>query len=194
VDNAAVRYLLAVALAANGRPQTEVIGQFQRALEHRPDYVNALTQLAIIALSNQRMDEARKLVEHTISLEPKNPALHSNLGAYWVRSGRPDEAIRHFKHVLELDPTSAGAHWELGQIYVNQNRYDDALVHYAARAKLDRWNPDAQTEYGTLLSNRGRIDEAIPYLERALWLRPDHARARQNLETVKQLQAQRKKG
>ena len=193
-DNPAVRYLYAVSLAMKGRPEAEVVAQFKRALQLRPDYINALTQLAMIALSHQRMDEARRLVEHTIALEPRNPALHSNLGALCVRTGRPDEAIPHFKHVLELDPNAAGAHLELGQIYLNQNRYDEALAHYAIRAKLDPWNPDAQTEYGTLLSNLGRIDEALPYFERALWLRPGHARAKQNLEAVKQLQAQRKKG
>ena len=102
-DNAAVRYLLAVALQASGRPVAEVIAQYQRALQHRPDYVNALTQLAIIAITHQQMDEARKIIEETIRLEPNNPSLRANLGAFWVRAGRPDEAIKHFDEVLRLE-------------------------------------------------------------------------------------------
>ena len=66
-------------------------------------------------------------------------------------------------------------------------------MHYEARARLDRWNPDALTDYGTLLSNLQRFEEARDYLERALWIRPDHARARQNLELTKQLQQQQPK-
>jgi tetratricopeptide (TPR) repeat protein len=189
-DNAAVRYLLALALQAAGRPQAEVVAQFARALEHRPDYVNALTQLAIIAISHQRMDEAKKLIDETVRLEPNNPSLHTNLGAFWVRAGRPQDAIPHFEHVLQLDPKSSGAHLELGQIYLNSNRVEEGRVHYEARARLDRWNPDALTDYGTLLSNLRRFDEARPYLERALWIRPDHQRARQNLDLLKQLQQQ----
>jgi tetratricopeptide (TPR) repeat protein len=190
-DNAAVRYLLAVALQAAGRPQEEVIAQFQKALDRRPDYVNALTQLAIHAITNQRMDDARKIIEHTVRLEPKNPGLHANLGAFWVRAGKPDEAIRHFEHVLQLDPKSTGAHYELGQILLNQHQMEAARVHYETRAHLDRWNPEAQADCGTLLSNLGRFAEARQYLERALWLRPDFPRARQNLDTTLQLLKQK---
>jgi protein O-mannosyl-transferase len=190
-DNAAVRYLLAIALQAAGRPPPEVIAQFQKALERRPDYVNALTQLAIHAIANQRMDDARKIIEQTVRLEPKNPGVHANLGAFWVRAGKPDEATRHFEHVLQLDPKSSGAHYELGQIRLNQNQMEAARVHYETRAHLDRWNPDAQADYGTLLSNLGRLEESRPYLERALWLRPDFPRARQNLDTTLQLLKQK---
>jgi Flp pilus assembly protein TadD len=192
-DNAAVRYLLAVALQAAGRPETEVAAQFQRALERQPDYVNAITQLAIMALSHQRMDEARALIEKTVQLEPHNPSLHANLGAYWRRAGKPDQAIRHFEHVLQLEPRAAGAHFELGQIRLERNEMEAGRVHYEARARLDRWNPEAQADYGTLLSNLRRLDEARHYLERALWLRPDFPRARQNLDaTLQLLKAQKK--
>jgi tetratricopeptide (TPR) repeat protein len=191
-DNAAVRYLLAVAFQAAGRPQAEVVTQYQRALAHRPDYVNALTQLAIIAISNQRMDEARKIIEETIRLEPNNPGLRANLAAYWLRTGRPDEAIRNYEHVLRLDPKSSGAHHELGQIYVNQNRYDEGRAHYEASARLDPWNAEGLCDYGTLLANLGRPAEGRGYLQRALWLRPDMLRARQNLSSVDQLLQQKR--
>jgi Tfp pilus assembly protein PilF len=190
-DNPAVRYLLAVALQAAGRPQAEVAAQFHKALERRPDYVNALTQLAIIAIGAQRMDEARRLIEQTVRVEPNNPGVHANLGAFWVRAGRPDEAIRHYEHVLKLDPKSSGAHFELGQIKLNQNDMEAARAHYEARARLDRWNADALADYGTLLSNLRRLDEARYYLERALWIRPDFPRARQNLDTTLQLMKQK---
>jgi tetratricopeptide (TPR) repeat protein len=189
-DNAAVRYLLAVALQAAGRPQSDVVAQFQRALELQPDYVNARTQLAVIALSNQRMEEARTIIEETVRLEPGNPGLHANLGAYWVRAGKPDNAIRHFEHALQLEPRSVAAHHELGQIRLAQNQIDAALLHYAARARLDKWNPDALADYGTLLSKAGRLDEARAFLERALWIRPDFPRARNALDTTNQLLAQ----
>jgi protein O-mannosyl-transferase len=191
-DNPPVRYFLATALQAAGRPQSEVIAQFQHALQRRPDYVNALTKLAIIALSNQQMDEARKLVEHTVQLEPNNPGVHANLGAFSIRTGRVDEAIRHFETVLRLDPKSSGAHFELGQIRLNQNQTEAGRAHYEARARLERWNPEAQADYGTLLCNLRRLDEARYYLERALWIRPDFPRARQNLEVTLQLLKQQK--
>jgi tetratricopeptide (TPR) repeat protein len=186
-DNAAVRYLLAVALQAAGRPQSEVVAQFQRALQLRPDYINAITQLAIIAISNGRMEEARTLVEKAARLEPNNPGMHSNLGALALRTGKVDEAIRHYETVLRLDPTSAGAHLELGQIFLNRNDMEAGRVHFEARARIDKWNADALADYGTLLTNMRRLEEARHYLERALWIRPNFPRARQNLDVTLQL-------
>lgn len=183
-DNPASRYLLAVALAAAGRPEAEVVAQFHRALELRPDYVNALTQLAVVAISHQRFDEAQTLVEKTVRFEPRNPSLHANLGALAVRRGRPDEGIRHFEKVLQLDPRSAGAHYELGQIYLNRQQWEEGRRHYEARARIARWDPNAQCDYGILLANLGRRDEGKLFLERALWLDPDHARARQILAAL----------
>lgn len=75
-DNAAVRYLLALSLQAAERPQSEVVAQFQAALKHRPDYTNALTQLAVLSLSQQRIDEARALLEHAVRGDAQNSSAH----------------------------------------------------------------------------------------------------------------------
>jgi Flp pilus assembly protein TadD len=191
-DNPGIRYLLAVAFAASGRPEADVVAQFRRALELRPDYINALTQLAVIAMAHQRFDEAQAIVDKTVQLEPKNPSLRANLGALALRRGKPEEAIRNYEEVLNLDPKSAGAHFELGQIYLNRQEWEKGRVHYEARAHLDRWNSDAQADYGTLLTNMGRLEEGRYYLEHALWLNPDHERARQNLAVVEQALQQKK--
>lgn len=186
-DNAAIRYLLALTLQTAGKPEAEVVEQYRRSLAHRPDYINALTRLAIIEFSHQRIDEARRLVEKTVQLEPKNPSLRANLGALAVQSGHLDEAIKHYEDLLKLDPKSAGAHLELGKIALGQNRMDEGRAHYEARARLTPWDVEALCDYGTLLGNLHRYDEAISYLERALWIMPGFQRARQNLASVRTL-------
>lgn len=186
-DNPATRYLLALALQAAGRPPAEVVAQFQAALRHRPDYVNALTQLAVIALGSGQIDEARRLIAETVRLEPRNASLHLNLGAIALRTGQRDEAERHFERALQLDPRLPGAQLELGQIRLAQQRHEEARAHYEARAQVERWNPDALTDYGTLLCNLGRPDEGQVFLERALWIAPGHARAKTALDAARLL-------
>jgi protein O-mannosyl-transferase len=185
-DNPGIRYLLAVAFSAAGRSETEVAEQFHRALALRPDYVNAITQLAAIAIAHGNFEQAQALVEKTVLLEPRNPGLRANLGALALRRGKPDEAIRHFEDVLRLDPKSSGAHFELGKIFLERQQYEQGRIHYEARARLASWDADAQCDYGTLLCNIGRFTESPPYLERAIWLNPDFERARQNLAAVRQ--------
>ncbi len=190
-DNPAIRYLLALALQAAGRPEAEVAAEYRRALALQPGYFNAHTQLAALALAGQRFDEARALIEESIRHAPREASLRVNLGAFWLRAGRPDEAVPHFEHALRLDPAAVRAHLELGQVRVAQHRLADALPHYAARARLDRWNPDALAEYGTLLLQVRRLDEARAHLARALWLRPDLPLARTSLATVEKLLRER---
>ncbi len=186
-NNPAVHYLLAVALRASGQPPSQVEAHFRRALELQPNYVNALTQLALIALLNQRFDDARALIEESIRREPSNAALRVNLGAFWVRMNRLDLATPHFEEALRLDPKLVTAHLELGQIFANQNRFEQALVHYEARARRERWNPDALAEYGTLLANMRQFEAAKQALERSLWIRPNAPAVRANLDLVEQL-------
>ncbi len=177
-DNAAVRYLLAVAFQAAGRPVPEVVAQYQQALKHRPDY---MTQLAVITLTHGRIDEARQLIEASIRAEPNNANLHQNLGAFFVRLNRPDDAVPHFEQALRLSPKLASAHLELGQIRLKQNRVEEGRAHYEARARAEPWNADALADYGIILANLQRPAEARPFLERALWIQPGHPRARQML-------------
>ena len=191
-DNPAVRYLLAVALQAAGRPEAEVVAQYRAALRHRPDYVNALTQLAVIALANGRIDEARQLIGDSVRFEPGNPSLHLNLGAVAVRLGKPDEAVPHLERALQLDPNLPGAHLELGQIRFAQKRYAESLAHYEARARTERWNADALADYGTVLCNLGRPEDGKRVIERALWIAPNHAQAAKGLAFAHQLLAQKR--
>lgn len=184
-DNPATRFLLGSALASVGRAEPEVVAQFRRALALRPDYVNALTRLAMIAASHQQFDEAQTLVESTVQFEPNNPQLHANLGALALRRERVDEAMRHFQETLTLDPKSGVAHLELGRIYLNRQQYEQGRIHYEARARLSPWDPEAQCDYGTLLMNLGRPEEGRVYLERAIWLNPDFDRAKQNLAALR---------
>lgn len=183
-DNAAVRYLYAVALQLAGRPLAESVEQFNRSLTLRPDYVNARTQLASIAFAQNQPDVARRLIEETLRQDPGNPGLHVNLGAYWQRAGRPDEAVRHYEEALRLDRTLASAHLELARILLSQQKLAEAGEHLRIRAEVDRWNPDALADYGNVLVALRRFDEARRFFSRALWIQPNSALAQQGLKAL----------
>lgn len=191
-DNPSIRYLLAVAYAAAGRPEADVVAQFRAALRLQPDYTNAATQLAMIALGRQRPDEAQSLLEVAARLDARNPGAHSNLGAFWIRLGQPDRALPHFQRALQLDPRNVGAHRELGRLLSAQNRLAEARPHLEAVAKGEPWNPENLNEYGATLANLRLLDDARHYLERALWIKPDFALARANLDVVNQLSGEKR--
>jgi tetratricopeptide (TPR) repeat protein len=183
-DNATVRYLLGAALQSDGAPESEVAGEYRRALELDPSYVNAMTQLAVMALNHQNYDECQQWIEQSLKLEPKNPALHKNMGAFYVRSGRPEEAIKQFEEGLKLDPAYADAHHELAWIAVQQGQLETAARELEAVAKAAPWDAQARLELGDTLAKLGRKQDARRELERAVWIMPNLAQARARLETL----------
>lgn len=187
-DNPAIRYLLALAYRAAGRPEAEVIAQFRHAIRLQPDYINAHTHLAMIAMAQGRLDEAGAIIEQNIRFEPLNPSLQINLGSYWSIRGDLEKGLRCYQEALRLSPNLAGALREIAQVYVKQNRPGDALACYEAAIKADPWDAMDWANAGFLLGNMGRLADSRRHFEHALWIDPGNEFCRRNLEAVVRLQ------
>ena len=187
-DNVHIRYLFGMAGLSAGKPETEVVAQFQRALQLDPTNINALTQLAILALKHQRYDEARRLVEEARRLEPQNPSVHQSLGTLCLYQDKSDEAIAHFADALRLNPNYAEAHSALASVFLKQNRLEEARTHLEAAVRATPWDVVAVCDLGILCANLRRFEEAREHLNRAIWIRPDYQRARDSLVALEQLQ------
>ena len=186
-DNATVRYLLAVATQAAGRPEAEAVAHYRRALAFEPDYINASTQLAILAINHQRIDEARQLLEANRRAQPLNPGVHVNLGSFFSGQNQRETAIIHFNTALRLNPHHPDAHRELAKLAVTEQRYEDAIVHLESLVKALPWDPIALCELGTLHANLQRFERARVSLERAVWINPNYPPARENLRILQSL-------
>jgi tetratricopeptide (TPR) repeat protein len=184
VDNATIRYLLAVALQSARQPEATVAEQFRRAVALSPDYTNAYTQLALLALNRHDFVEAERLIKETIRLEPRNPALLKNLGVLRNLQGRTDEAAALFAEALRLDPSYTDAHRELSWMYSKQNRPDDALRELETVANASPWDFAVHNDLGTLYLRFGRREEARRSFERALWVNPEYVSAALNLRKL----------
>jgi tetratricopeptide (TPR) repeat protein len=171
-DNATARYLLAVSLQAAGRPESEVIAEYQRSVALQPDYVNALTQIAMIALRHQQFAEAQALIEQTVRLEPANLSLKSNLAALESLQDRPAEATAHLGDIVRLNPSFTAGRHALAQYFLKQNRLDDARRELETVLQESRWDFLAWFELGSVHARQQRPDEALRCTGRALWINP----------------------
>ena len=172
VDNATIRYLYAVALRSAGKPEEAVAAQFRRATELAPDYTNAYTQLAILSINREDFAEAERLIQKTIFLEPRNPALLKNDGVLLNLQGRPEEAVARLQDALKLDPSYIDAHRELSRIYLAQNNPAAALREIERVADASPWDFSVHGELAGLYQHLGRTDDARRCLERAKWINP----------------------
>jgi tetratricopeptide (TPR) repeat protein len=80
----------------------EAIQHFERALQLRPDYADALNNLGFALAKQGRWDEAIQHYERTLQLRPDYAEAHCNLGIALAKQGRWDEAITQLQQALAL--------------------------------------------------------------------------------------------
>lgn len=146
---------------------------FYRAqLRELPDDPAAHNELGLAREAAGDLEEARRLFERAVELDPSYGRPWSNLGRLALERGDLDQAERCFLRAVELGPGNAVARVNLGALYLRRARYDQARAAFLEAAQrspglLPAWRGLARAERA-----RGDEDAARRALERALALDP----------------------
>ena len=109
---------------------------FGRALELKPDYAEAHSNLGVAFKDQGKVDEAIACYRRALELKPDFAEAHSNLGVAFKDQGKLDEALACFRRALELKPDYAAAHSNLLYTQVFCPGYDPQTLYEEHR----RWN------------------------------------------------------
>lgn len=88
-----------------------------------------------------------------------------------------DEAASTYRRLIELCPDRVEFYRHASGSLAAISRIDEAIADGATASDLAPHNPEFALHIGTLLLNAGRYAEAARYLDRAVALEPDNARA-----------------
>lgn len=119
-----LHYNMALALRALGRTDDE-IAHLRRAIDLRPDYLEALWTLGNIFRERGELDGAIACYRAALAARPDDAEARNNLGAVFMAQGKLAEAIDQFQQALAIKPDHAEAHYNLGsgcEIWVNRSR------------------------------------------------------------------------
>jgi tetratricopeptide (TPR) repeat protein len=116
-NNGEAHLLRALILKEQGRRRA-ALDEFRRAVQARPDLVEARLNLAVLMLEAGNAEEAAPVLELGLSYEPSNVLLHLSLGDAYRLLGRADEAVKQLEWVTLADPSLAQAHYNLGLLYL----------------------------------------------------------------------------
>jgi protein O-mannosyl-transferase len=169
-DNPALRYLYGTALIDSGVDRNVADDQFKLALKLKPDYVNALTQLAISELNRGNYLIARNIVNKTIAIKPNNTHLYENLGSIDLYLNNTSFAKSDYIKSLEKDQNNIIANLELARIYYKENNTELSLKYYRFVAKLAIWDPVVLTECASCLANSKYNEESKILYNKIEWL------------------------
>jgi len=92
--------------------------QFRRAVQRRPDLVEARVQLATYLLEAGNAEEAQPILEGALRFDSDNLAAHLNLGDDYRLLGKYAEAKKEFEWVVARDASLPQVHYDLGLMYL----------------------------------------------------------------------------
>lgn len=108
----------------------EAIAFFQKAINIKPDHINALLGLGNSFLRIGRVDDAIGQFSKAAEIDPNRADVQYSLARALGERGRTNEAIQHFEAALQLDPDLAEAHYDLGVSLLRVGRLDEAIYHF----------------------------------------------------------------
>ncbi|HEX9577360.1 MAG TPA: tetratricopeptide repeat protein [Myxococcales bacterium] len=150
-----------------GRPQ-EAEKEFKRALEMRPDYSEAMTNLGALYISRDRFAEAIPLLEKAAAdhLYKSRVLAQSNLGWALYKSGQADRGVVQIRGALQVAPKYCLGWRQLGVIYSEQGKLDEASAAFARYTEECPDVLDSHLQAGKILARRSKAAEARAEFER----------------------------
>lgn len=88
-----------------------------------------------------------------------------------TRSEAKEEQARILEEIVKLDPLDGEALILLGQYYAGTNM-EKAIFYYERAEGIERCAADARLRHAQVLVKAGKYQEALPFLKRALELKP----------------------
>src|ERR1022692_3779420 len=135
---------------------------------------------------NDRVADARPLLDHVLQEDPKNVSAHETMGFLEFRAGHLEEARKWYEQAVKLDSQSYVAHYYFAAISMNSgaNPADDAQVESSLRAAI-KLNPSFAPPFEGLAALEGmrhrNLDEAHQLALNAVQLDPANVAYRVNV-------------
>ncbi len=146
-----------------------------------PALATAAANLALLHLSQGRVDDALAGYARAIDIDPFFGPAHANLAALLHRLERRDEALFHARTAVELLPEDADIALNLSILEREAGSLDTAASRLAALATAHPGRVDVVVEQARLARVRDDRPEERRLLDHALALAPGHLPARRDL-------------
>ncbi len=131
---------------------------------------------------NGDVEEALRLLQEAVRLDPKFYKAWVNMGLAWERKGNLLEAQRCYEQALRVQPSWFPlAHYNLAGIHLRRGDLTKALTECEAALQADPTFARAHLRKGTVLAQLNRLTEAVLAFEQAIALEPELAMAHNNL-------------
>ncbi len=157
-----------------GRPD-EAQKEFLQALQLKPDFSEARTNLGALYISRGRFAEAIPLLEKSAAdpLYKDRVIAQTDLGWALYKNGAAERGIRELKGALAIAPKFCIGWRQLGTIHAEQNQLEEARAAFGRYAESCPEVADAHLQSGKLLVRLSRAQDAQAELRQCAVARTD---------------------
>ena len=171
--------------ANQGRHEKALV-YFDAILNHRPNMMLALLAKANTLVNLKRLDEAKEIYEHILTIDPNNKYAHAELGIVALNKDNFAQAEKYFKKSLELDSEGYTCPYEgLGLMYYRRGKVEKAKTNLEKAIEI---NPNIEFKKYNALARiylkEGKIGKARELLEKSIENYPHQSEAKELLSKI----------
>ena len=128
-----------------------------------------------------RLEEAERLYNSILEVQPEHLTSNNNLGVILQHSGKLEEAEKHYRKAIEVKPDFVQSYSNLGGTLIALNKLEEAEEILKKAIQLEPDYADVHNNLGNLLHKRNKLGEAIISYKKAIDLKPSYAGTHNNL-------------
>ncbi len=121
---------------------------FQAAIDWQgnvPSDAQPFLNLGTLLVETNQYDEAVVLLTRALSLAPKNPSVHEELGKAYLAMNQLPAAQSELEHAIALSPDTSSLHYKLGQILRKEGQAERAKQEFAICERLNGAHSSSKT-------------------------------------------------
>jgi type IV pilus biogenesis/stability protein PilW len=159
----------------------QAVSNFTKALQIKPDYIEARCHLARAFADQGKLDKAVEHYTKALQFMPDFATAHSGLAKVLIEQRKPEEAAVHYRQALRTQPNNPGIHNRLGMALAMQGKLDEAIICFNKALQLRPDHSQTHTNLGAALAEQGKLDQAIVHFAKVLRIDPHSLKALKNL-------------
>jgi tetratricopeptide (TPR) repeat protein len=169
---------VALIYKSNGEDE-KAVAALKDARAENPDDLNLLLVEADLQLKLGNREAFKILIEEATTKDPNNAELQYNLGVIAAESGDTDGAKTYYKKATDLDPTYINAYINMAALILGGEQDIVKEMNALGNSKKDNLRYDELRD-----SRQGIYKDAMPYLMKALEIKPNNIDAAKTLMNI----------
>ncbi len=176
--------LKASLLAAQKKPEAEVLSVLNNAVALNPNRAETYTSLARYLVKINKTAEAEQAINKSIAVNPNAAGGYLEYGRFLNFANRGTEAEAQFKKAIEVEPSNVEARQTIAGFYLVGRKFEQAEQAYKQLVEAQENSAESRLELANFYVAARREPEAVDTLEAIIEEKPSYARARYRLGEI----------